>query len=956
MVKGDKMCYQHVVSYLFPVIKKNDSSDSAKSEENKSQNPVKLNDKFVGSKKFDDEEEKGRNISAENVETQGQDVVNVIEEKKCTPSVCENGAERREKTSPLEITLTKLKEKLNRSKKMEEEESAGKLSVGVKKGRGEEKENGIYRKKFRKIAVKFDDLASCRDGLGSVVEERLRKCGQNVVEEDEDSDVALVEHSQEEEDEQGEEIDKGTLGVCENGTEENTPKIDKRIKIDSSACHQCHRGDKGRVIRCSKCKSKRFCIPCITTWYPQMTEEQIAQACPLCLGNCNCKSCLRMEGSTKYQVKDGYNVRQEVKIDHSKYLLRIILPLLKQFNQEQMTEKEIEAKIQVEYLWEVDSTIMRRSALVSEVEIQNAIGRENEQVFCNNCRNSIVDFHRSCPNCMYDLCLTCCREVRAGRLQDCEEAVTEYVDKDLQNLHCKSSRGRPKKPTRGYNAPTKSKEPARCLRVHVQSERITGGKKAPARSKRIVSDNPCGLHFDDQNKAKSEWKGERNGAITCPPPIFEGCGGAVLELKSILSDGWVSELLKKAEQTVAKWEQEISACAPEECSCSASDVDRGSILQKCASRDGSKDNYLYCPDARDIQHGYLKHFQWHWTLGQPIIVRNALDTNPGLSWEPMVMWRAFREVGNRVLKVKAIKCSDWSEVDLNAHQFFKEYSRGQLEGAKSLGILKLKDWPPVGKFEQRLPRHSAEFVRALPFKEYTHPRVGGLNIAAKCPSRTLKPDLGPKAYIAYGRAQELGCGDSVTKLHCHISDVVNILTHTTDGTPHLGRSVHPSGILEGSDNKREGALWDIFRREDVLKLQEYLKGHYMEFRHNHYSPFNQVIHPIHDQTFYLTEAHKRKLKEEYGIEPWTFVQNLGEAVFIPAGCPHQVRNLKSCIKVALDFVSPENVHECIRLIEELRSLPRNHRAKGEKLEVWKMIIYAVKQAIDELKSDQELDD
>ena len=29
-----------------------------------------------------------------------------------------------------------------------------------------------------------------------------------------------------------------------------------------------------------------------------------------------------------------------------------------------------------------------------------------------------------------------------------------------------------------------------------------------------------------------------------------------------------------------------------------------------------------------------------------------------------------------------------------------------------------------------------------------------------------------------------------------------------------------------------------------------------------------------------------------GIEPWTFVQNLGDAVFIPAGCPHQVRNLK----------------------------------------------------------------
>lgn len=26
------------------------------------------------------------------------------------------------------------------------------------------------------------------------------------------------------------------------------------------------------------------------------------------------------------------------------------------------------------------------------------------------------------------------------------------------------------------------------------------------------------------------------------------------------------------------------------------------------------------------------------------------------------------------------------------------------------------------------------------------------------------------------------------------------------------------------------------------------------------------------------------------VEPWTFEQHLGEAVFIPAGCPHQVRN------------------------------------------------------------------
>ena len=38
-----------------------------------------------------------------------------------------------------------------------------------------------------------------------------------------------------------------------------------------------------------------------------------------------------------------------------------------------------------------------------------------------------------------------------------------------------------------------------------------------------------------------------------------------------------------------------------------------------------------------------------------------------------------------------------------------------------------------------------------------------------------------------------------------------------------------------------------------------------------------------------------------GIEPWTFVQKLGDAVFIPAGCPHQVRNLKVKLAYMVDL-------------------------------------------------------
>ena len=43
--------------------------------------------------------------------------------------------------------------------------------------------------------------------------------------------------------------------------------------------------------------------------------------------------------------------------------------------------------------------------------------------------------------------------------------------------------------------------------------------------------------------------------------------------------------------------------------------------------------------------------------------------------------------------------------------------------------------------------------------------------------------------------------------------------------------------------------------------------------------------------------------------------------------------LQSCIKVAMDFVSPENVGECFKLTEEFRGLPFHHRAKEDKLEV-----------------------
>lgn len=49
--------------------------------------------------------------------------------------------------------------------------------------------------------------------------------------------------------------------------------------------------------------------------------------------------------------------------------------------------------------------------------------------------------------------------------------------------------------------------------------------------------------------------------------------------------------------------------------------------------------------------------------------------------------------------------------------------------------------------------------------------------------------------------------------------------------------------------------------------------------------------PIHDQSWYLDQTLRKRLYEEYGVQGWAIVQFLGDAVFIPAGAPHQVSSI-----------------------------------------------------------------
>eukprot|EP00249_Psilotum_nudum_P024913 c29321_g1_i5 orf=645-3752(+) len=838
-----------------------------------------------------------------------------------------------------------------------------------------------------------------------------------------------------------------TMSSTEAMLDMEKPEQSKLCKM----CHQCQRNDKGEVINCQKCRRKRYCLHCIVRWYPEMTEDDFREACPVCRGNCNCKACLRCKGPKKLTGQADVKVSKVAKIRYCQHLLSRILPLLKQLHAEQCKEVEWETKLRG-----IEGSEVKRCRL-----------DKDERLFCDNCNTSIVDLYRSCLACDYDLCLTCCWELRQGGQPGGEQA-----DSAEQQSHVRA---------KGLG-----KEP-----FHLGD----------------------GSWVSEASYKLPVWKVSSDGSIPCPPKERGGCGSSILVLKRLLRFNWLATQLRKCEAIMGE-QLPVPVVGSYPCSLCASRQKTGSdsaagclkqFLRQGANRTDSHDNYIYCPTAQDVKEEGIKHFQRHWLRGEPVVVRNVLEDTSGLSWEPMVMWRAVRDTTKNKFKeetttVKAIDCLDWCEVEINIHQFFKGYQEGRMHRSGWPEMLKLKDWPPVNFFEERLPRHGAEFISALPFQEYTHPTCGVLNLAAMVPRNVLKADLGPKTYIAYGTRQELGRGDSVTKLHCDMSDAVNVLTHTSevkfpewqrksidqwlqqykeidcqglprksmrrlikiadqqadrtefnacndcakmdsepsetsvdlyrplstsscnfkigaenfkvgvedaeshdifsvkdmngdtvnDGIPivkkqkveavkydilgdenqvnfSFGKRENKGNVpellkVDGSERKQPngsakevdasygGALWDIFRREDVPKLQAYLRRHWKEFRHIKEEPLDYIVHPIHDQTIFLGEQHKKKLKEEFGIEAWTFEQHVGEAVFIPAGCPHQVRNLKSCIKVALDFVSPENVQQCIRLTQEFRLLPKNHRAKEDKLQVKKMLLYAVSVANKELES------
>lgn len=82
-----------------------------------------------------------------------------------------------------------------------------------------------------------------------------------------------------------------------------------------------------------------------------------------------------------------------------------------------------------------------------------------------------------------------------------------------------------------------------------------------------------------------------------------------------------------------------------------------------------------------------------------------------------------------------------------------------------------------------------------------------------------------------GCARNSGCGPSDNSVE---------KSRESDGCARNNGSGSLDNSVEGMEHPEGGALWDIFRRQDTPKLEEYIRKYYREFRHIYCRPLDQV--------------------------------------------------------------------------------------------------------------------
>ncbi|KAL0569857.1 hypothetical protein V5O48_012109 [Marasmius crinis-equi] len=317
-------------------------------------------------------------------------------------------------------------------------------------------------------------------------------------------------------------------------------------------------------------------------------------------------------------------------------------------------------------------------------------------------------------------------------------------------------------------------------------------------------------------------------------------------------------------------------------------------------------------------------FQDHWRKGIPLLVQGLLPSLQ-IQWTPEYF---IQKYGNQPCLV--VECQTEENKRVTVGEFFRTFGSadagcGGRKNALGTGTWKLKDWPPSTDFKTTFPELYEDFSAAVPIPQYVR-RDGAMNISSHFPQNTIAPDLGPKMYNAMSTSEDPGSKGS-TRLHMDMADALNIMTYASPFTsPSSSSSGDKAPAMEPGC-----AAWDLFRAEDANKLRNFLRRKFQG---------QLPLDPIHSQQVYLDREMRKQLYDEEGVKSYRIYQRPGEAVFIPAGVAHQVCNLSDCIKVAIDFVSPENVERCEQLTMEFREQNHSKAWKEDVLQLRSMLWFA----------------
>ncbi|KDP20870.1 hypothetical protein JCGZ_21341 [Jatropha curcas] len=777
-------------------------------------------------------------------------------------------------------------------------------------------------------------------------------------------------------------------------------------------CHWCRRSGLKTLIRCSSCRKQFYCMDCIKDQYFDMLEE-VKIACPVCRGTCCCKVCSAIrcrDIECKDFSKDNSKVN---KVLHFHYLICMLLPVLKQIMEDQSIELEIEAKIKGEKPSDVqiqqtevncNKEFFCNSCDTSIVDLHRSCA-SCSYTLCLSCCQDI--FQGKLPASVKSLLCKCPsrRKACTSGNQLSEMKSVCFSKRNYGSKYFDSSMLLPnwKVPDGNGGIPCPPPEFGGCgdsllglssvfpsswtKELETSAEEIVGCYELPE-TLDIVS--PCSLCLGMDCEVngimqlqEAAIREDSNDNFLYYPTVLDIHSDNLEHFQKHWGKGQPVVVRNVLGTSDLSWDPIVMFCTYLKNNAAKSENEQAAdCLDWFEVEIGIKQLFMGSfkgPKHANMWHERLKlkgwlsshlfqeHFPAHYSeILHALPITEYMDPISG------------------VLNIAAELPKEISKPDLGPCVYISYSSGENLVQADSVTKLRYDSYDLVNILahttDAPVSAEQLNYIRKLMRKHKEQNEASG---AAPLDGQNLEEvglhDMITEEMTLHKKVARVSwfsaASHEARSLSLKSRDMYLDGDHNSDSDSDTDTDTEVSKFFFGpvkssrtSENQKFsgkhtegfnnfgkqkladtcGAQWDVFRRQDVPKLVEYLRRHSNEFTQT-YRFQKHMGHPILDQNFFLDTTHKTRLKEEFKIEPWTFEQHVGEAVIIPAGCPYQVTNIKSCVNIVLDFVSPENVTECIQLIDELRLLPENHKAKVDSLEVKKMALHSISKAIKEIR-------